>query len=482
MDDKVWISKSDTETERIMLHTKIYWLLVCFLILLSKCLQAAVIRVSSVSELRTSIKDAMPGDTIVVVNGVYKTDGEIVCDRKGKENFPIVIRAENSGGAEITGAGGFSIAAPGSYIVITGFKFTHAAASARTENGTSFCRWTRNLFETPGKGDYLNISGSDHQIDYNTFQNKNSMGKFLAIRGLDDQIAERLWIHHNYFLNFENQGGANGAEALQFGLSGFSLSSSRSIVEHNLFEKCDGENELISVKASEVTLRYNTIRDCPAQFTLRHGNRCMVYGNYFFNTPGIRIFGDDHEVHSNYFENCKLAINIGNGGGEVADGAPLVSHDRPDRVLIAFNTLINNTQNFVQTPRKNGVGATFVTFINNVIQGGGPAAEISGPYTNGAWSGNFIFKTAGPGAIPSGGFEEADPLIRRDSSTVFHLSADSPAVDAAVPPFPTDAFDMDGQLRVQPMDVGADEVSDTPVAAHVLTHHDVGHKAVAKSL
>jgi poly(beta-D-mannuronate) lyase len=58
-------------------------------------------------------------------------------------------------------------------------------------------------------------------------------------------------------------GGRNGAEAFQFGLSGFSLSSSNSIVEYNLFEDCDGENELISIKASRVTVRYNTIRKLP---------------------------------------------------------------------------------------------------------------------------------------------------------------------------------------------------------------------------
>ena len=123
-----------------------------------------------------------------------------------------------------------------------------------------------------------------------------------------------------------------------------------------LFEDCDGENELISVKASRVTVRYNTIRNCPAQFTLRHGNFNQVYGNYFINTPGLRIFGDDHLIHSNHFENCSIGINIGNGGAEVADGAPLTSHDRPDRVLIAFNTLVNNKTNIIQTARTKRFG------------------------------------------------------------------------------------------------------------------------------
>ncbi len=76
----------------------------------------------------------------------------------------------------------------------------------------------------------------------------------------------------------------------------------------------------LSVKASKLTIRFNTIRNCPAQLTLRHGNFCEVYGNYFINTPGIRIFGDDHKIYSNHFESCQSAINMGNGDGEVADG------------------------------------------------------------------------------------------------------------------------------------------------------------------
>jgi poly(beta-D-mannuronate) lyase len=446
--------------------------------ILRENLFAATTRVASVSALQTAINNAAPGDTIILVDGVYTTHQDIVVKKKGTESDPIVIRSENVGGTEITGIGGFSLESPSAYIVIGGFRFTHSAASARMTSGTSYCRWTRNIFETPGKGDYLNISGSDHQIDYNTFQNKNSLGKFLAIRGFENQIAQRLWIHHNYFLNFANQGGANGAEALQFGLSGFSLSSSNSIVEQNLFEQCHGENELISVKASEVILRYNTIRDCPAQFTLRHGNRSMVYGNHFINTPGLRIFGDDHIVHSNYFVGCKPAINIGNGGAEVADGAPLVSHDRPDRVLIAFNTLVNNTQNIIQTPRKNGLGSTFITIAYNIIQGGGPAIAIEGPFVNGVWSGNIVDGTADAGIIPATGFKKIDPRMEKDSLDTFHLTPTSPAVDLFDKPYPSICCDMDGQPRVPPLDAGADEISDALVTSRVLAKSDVGHAAI----
>lgn len=446
-------------------------------LVVSANLFANTITVSSIVELQNAIDRARAGDIILLKNGIYTTSADILIAAAGTKSQPIVIAAANAGGAEITGVGGFNLVSPAAYIIIRGFKFTHAASKARSSVGTSFCEWTGNIFETPGTGDYLTLAGSDHQVDYNTFQNKDSLGKFIAVKGKGSQIAERLWIHHNYFKTQKNQGNRNGAEALQFGLSGFSLSSSNSVVEYNLFEDCDGENELISIKSSRVTIRYNTIRNCPAQFTLRHGNFNQVYGNYFINTPGLRIFGDDHLIHSNHFENCPIAINIGNGGAEVADGAPLTSHDRPDRVIIAFNTLVNNKANIIQTARANGLGSTFITIANNLIQGGGPAVSIVGPYANPTFTGNLIFNTNAAGDMPAGSYKMADPKIARDEAGEYHLQKGSPAIDAAAGNYAVVTTDMDGQIRSAPLDIGADEISKDSVKARVLRPADVGAAA-----
>jgi len=455
-------------------------LAVVFIILLwlpSKILLAQTVTVSSIADLQKAIDKAKAGDLILLADGVYTTTEDIAFRGKGTREKPIIIAAQHTGAAEITGKGGFSLQSPATYIIIRGFKFTHAASKAKTGIGTSFCRFTQNIFENQGDGEDLTIAGSDQEVDHNTFQNKNAMGRFVAIRGEGKQIAERLHIHHNYFNNFASQGGKNGAEALQFGLSGFSLSSSNSVVEYNLFERCQGENELISVKASAVTLRYNTVRDCPAQFTLRHGNKSQVYGNYFFNTPGLRIFGDDHFIYSNYFENCSSAIVIGNGDGEVADGAQLTAHDRPDRVLIAFNTLVNNKENIIQTARKNGMGATYITVANNIIQGGGSAATISGPYTNPQWLGNIIFQVKDAGNMPVEGYTTADPKLSKNASGTYHIQAGSLAIDHGSAAYPAASTDMDGQPRIAPFDIGADEQSKAPVKAHALSPADVGYQA-----
>ncbi|MEO6520672.1 MAG: polysaccharide lyase 6 family protein [Mucilaginibacter sp.] len=425
--------------------------LACIVVFLTNSVFAQNIKVASIPALQTAISKAKPGDVITLANGVYTTTEDIVVDKKGTQKQTIVICAETIGNAEITGQGGFNLASGAAYITIKGFKFTHKASKAKTAGGSSFCRWTQNIFENVGDGEDLTIAGSDHEVDYNTFQNKNAMGRFLAIRGTGKQIAERLNIHHNYFNNFTSQGGKNGAEAFQFGLSGFSLSTSNSIAEYNLFENCAGENELISVKASGVTLRYNTVSGCPAQFTLRHGNKSVVQGNYFINTPGLRIFGDDHLITGNYFENCKPAITIGNGDGEVADGAQLTAHDRPDRVLITYNTLINNAENYVMTQRKDGMGATNTTFANNIIQGGGEAAGITGPYPGAKWEGNIVFNTK-PGAIPDGGYALTDPkLVKTPAGYYLPVSANANLY------YPN---------------------AKTTPANHILKPEDVGYKAV----
>ena len=455
------------------MRKKIYSLLV-LLYVMPACLTAATITVTSLSALQTAINSAVAGDIIILANGTYTASSDITVSKQGTATAPITIQAASIGGAIIGGTNGFNIVSPARYIIIKGFKFTHNASQATMATGTSFCRWTRNIFETPGAGENLLLNGNDHEVDYNTFQHKNALGRFIAVRGSGSQIAQRLHIHHNYFWDQQPQTG-NGAETVQFGLSGLSLSNSNSIVEHNVFEECEGENEMISIKASAVTIRYNTIRNCPAQFTLRHGNRCLVYGNYFINTPGIRIFGDDHVIFSNHFENCNPAINIGNGDGEVADGDALTVHDRPDRVIIAFNTLVNNTANITQSGRTSGLGATNTTVANNIVQGGGAAASIAGPYTGAVWSGNIIYQTNGAGSMPSSGYTSVNPLLARNATGTFHLQSGSPAIGTATGTYTAVTVDMDGQSRTSPLDKGADETSAAPVIARILSASMVGY-------
>src|SRR4030095_11263316 len=331
---------------------------------------AATYEVNSIPDLQARINSAVAGDVIIVHNGIYTTSASITINRQGNATDPIRIVAQTVGVVEITGTRGFNVTSPATYIEIEGFFFTHVSGQNQIRSGATHIRFTRNFFECTGDGAYLTVAGHDAQVDRNEFRNKSTLGNMIDVRGSGSQIAQRVWIHHNYFHDFTSPGG-NGAETIRFGLSGLSLSNGFGLIEHNLFARCTGENELISNKSSSNTYRYNKIVDSPGgELTLRHGNDCLVYGNYFRNSAGMRIFGDRHQVFSNYLE-AAIGINIGNGDGEVADGAPLTSHDRPDNCVITFNTLVDNTRNYFMTGRTNGLGATNTVFANNIIQGGG---------------------------------------------------------------------------------------------------------------
>jgi len=369
--------------------------------------------VDSVAALQTRIERARPGDVITVKNGTYAATSPLVVKAQGSARQPIRIIAESAGGVTITGTDGFDVVSPASHIVIDGFVFTHAAGKTHIRPGATHVRFTGNVFEMSGDGAYLTVAGDDAEIDRNEFRNKKTVGNMIDVRGEGSQVARRVRIHRNYFHDFTSPGpGTNGAETIRFGLSGLSLSRGLGTIEWNLFVRCVGENEMLSIKSGSNLIQDNTLLDSPgAQLTLRHGNENIVRRNYLRGTDGIRIFGDRNRVDGNYLEGNTGAIQIGNGGAEVADGAPLTSHDRPDDTYITSNVLVNNARNIFMTPRDKGLGATRTTIAHNVIQGGGPAAAIEGPFPEPIWRGNTIWEIPA-GVMPEEGFAKKQPAIR----------------------------------------------------------------------
>jgi hypothetical protein len=446
----------------------------------ASALSAATINVSSVSGLQSAINNANPGDTIIAANGTYTLSSTLSIGCAGTSTSHITIKAANTSGSTINGSGGVSFTSGAAYVDFQGFVLNQTG-SIGIPTGSDHIRVTRCTVQLsiPSGSDvsYFNISGDNVQIDHCELRNKSTLGEMLDISGSGTQVARNLWVHHNYFHDFSSPGG-NGAETIRWGLSGLSLSTGNGLCEYNLFVRCTGENELISNKSSGNTYRYNTFLDSVgAQMSQRHGNFNLIYGNYFRNTDGIRIYGDDNQIWSNYLEGNSSGINIGNGDGEVESGAALTSHDKPDRTLIAFNTLINNTAQYFMQGRTGGLGASHTTFADNIIQGGGQAASIStsAPYSSPVWEGNIVWNTTA-GDMPSGTYTVEDPKLVADASGVFHLASNSPAINAAVGSFSSIVVDQDGQARPggASNDVGADEVSTAPVIAKLLTTADVG--------
>lgn len=413
---------------------------------------ARMVRAASLVELSAAIAGAQPGDCVVLAAGSYTSTGPISVNRAGTAGQRITIMAEGTGAATIGGMGGFLVEAPAAYVTIRGFRFTHQGGM-KVAAGTKNCLVTRNTFTIAGDGAYLRVAGEDSEVSYNLFENKSTVGSFLALD--EDPITLRPHAHHNHFRGHTFTG-SNGGEAMQ-------IFSTLPRVEHNLFEEIHVAGEMVSVKEGGGSMggfyRFNTFRNCTrGSFTLRYARRDVVEGNFFLSTPGVRVYGRDHKIINNYLQGGTLTLGDG-----VDNTYPPI-----DNVEVAFNTLVNARI----AGQDRGAGASppqNLRIISNIIQAdSGVAVSQRTAWVNPTYAGNILWGAASPGDLPAAGFRRVDPRLVGG----YKLQVGSPAIDGAVASSSV-TDDIEGQPRVMP-DVGADEFSAAPATRRPLTAADVG--------
>ncbi|GLZ34037.1 lyase [Lentzea sp. NBRC 105346] len=424
---------------------------------------AAVVHVSSASALQSAIDSARPGQRVEVADGVRLTDQTITINKPG-----VTLAAQRTGGVVLTGSSAIKLGKV-RHVVVEGFVFDNNDGMSVPPEAKA-TRITRNTYTGNKSGASLSVSADDVQIDHNLFQNRTNEGVYLQITGPGSDIAKRSWIHHNFFYNHQFKG-SNGGESIRLGYSHKQSKSANAIVELNLFEKADGDSEAISIKSSDNIVRYNTIRDSRGFIVLRHGNRSVVEGNALFQT-GIRFHGNDHKVINNYVENTRDRAIVFGSGSEADSGPTSKEHDRPDRVTVAFNTVLGTGAVIDSDGGKYLPKDCIVS--NNIIKGTGTLTDIRQGSTV-KYEGNIVFGGSA-GSIPASGYKSVDPKLVRDANGLYHLGAGSPAIDAAQGLYPYVTKDFDPHDRSGKLDVGADEYGGS-VSRKALTKADVGPSA-----
>jgi poly(beta-D-mannuronate) lyase len=366
----------------------------------------------------------MPGDCLVLADGDYAA---VNITAKGTAAAPIVLRAANRLKVNLNGVLRMTDAA---YVVVEGFTFPGDSGTSIV--GTSnHCRVTRSRYFAGA----ANFGGTarDNRVDRCEFGPKNNDGNLVR----PTEMSENTRVDHNYFHDV-SPAGANGRETIRLGCCGatFDNHETGNIVEHNLLVNCSGEAEMISIKASKNTVRYNTVRNSNGNITLRAGKNNWIYGNYVFGTGnqgGIRAFDEGHRIFNNYIQTGSALI--GNRSGPI--------HAALKNVVIVHNT-------FLGTVNLAGSG---LVFSNNIT---GASANLGGAMAQG----NLTAEAAG--------------LVRMGD--IMAITATSKAIDAATGSYDFLTDDMNGQPRVKP-DVGADEWSEAAVKYRPLTTTDVGPNA-----
>ncbi|MFK7926248.1 MAG: chondroitinase-B domain-containing protein [Bacteroidia bacterium] len=477
-------------------------------------------------DLQNGVNAASPGEVFIVPNGTYN-DFEASFTAVATEGSPIHIKAESVGGVILTGESHFTFK-KAAHIILDGFVFDGQDDNTLVKlEGSHHIRITRNVFELqtnePIKWIFIGGYWNDYtfqylshhnRVDHNIFKNKTTPGHYITIDGSSNEEETDLRqsqydrIDHNHFYN-NGPRAANEQESIRIGWSKMSLSSGFTIVEHNLFEDCDGDPEIISVKSCDNIIRYNTFRRSYGTVSLRHGNRNRVEGNYFFGggkangtfvnsngsssalyTGGIRIYGTDHVIINNYMEGLQgtrwdAPITLTQGDAIDGSSSNLTKHFRAERVTIAHNTLVDNAYGIEIGFDNNGdynKALKDITIANNLITGSSnslvsyldgntPGSEVS-------WSNNIFFPT-GSASLTSDGssfssseVQLLDPALVLDAS-LWRTSSSTPTLPSSILNWTND-LDIDGQFRPDTSSVGADHFSQDSVLYGPLSPSDVG--------
>lgn len=456
-------------------------------------LNAQVHLVKNAAELNALSNKLSPGDTVLMKNGIW-LDQNIEFIGYGAEGDSIVIKAESPGQVILTGSSRLEFS--GAYVKVDGLRFTAANSELDDEpiefrtsssNLAQHCRLTNTSivnYNPPSKTlefKWVSIYGKNNRVDHCYFENKVNDGTTLVVWLQDNGDSVNHRIDHNYF-GYRPELGFNGGETIRIGTSARSMTSARCTVEYNYFERCNGELEIISNKSCDNIYRYNTFVECEGVLTLRHGNRCLVEGNFFFgnnktNTGGVRIIGEDHIVINNYFvdlkgEGWRGALPMMNG----VPNSPLNRYFQVKNPVVAFNTFVNCNETFVfgygqdselSLPPIDG------TIANNLVLSTNPVITIVDEPENFTWEGN-IFQGSELGMEIPSGVTIADPKLELASDNLWRPATGSPAIGSAVGTYDYVTDDMDGHSRPEIKDAGADQVSTSPVLRKPVSKDNTG--------
>ena len=278
---------------------------------------AAETLVSDTASFEAAAKNAKVGDVIVLKNGEWK-DARLKLRVSGTADVPVTIKAETSGKLVLTGDSRLQIGA--SFVLVEGLLFQNPTGEESielridTDEVAHDCRITNCAVvntlpagESKKSSRFISIYGREHRVDHCRFEGKTTEGPTMVVWLSNEQ---KDWgphrIDHNRFGPRERLG-KNGGETIRLGDSSTSMLEAKCVVEHNVFEKCNGEAECISNKSCGNLYRRNTFLEVSGTLTLRHGNGCRVeenafLGNHAKGCGGIRIIGEDHLVIGNYLE------------------------------------------------------------------------------------------------------------------------------------------------------------------------------------
>ena len=330
------------------------------------CLVGAPVRaeeylVRDQGEYALARKQVQAGDTITLANGTWR-DFEMVISGVGSARKPITVKAQAPGMVFLTGQS--SLRLGGQYVVVSGLVFRDGysprgeviAFRANADDLAYNSRVTEIVIDNFSKPDrydddyWIGLYGRGNRFDHNHLVGKTNKGVTLAVRlNTEESRNNGHRIDHNYF-GPRPVLGSNGGETIRIGVSAYSMFSSGTVVESNVFDRCDGEVEIISSKSNGNTYRGNLFLRSRGTLTLRHGDDNVVERNVFLgkgkdHTGGIRVINRNQTVRDNYMEGLRgtgfaSALTVMNG----VPNSPVNRYVQVSNARIERNTVVDSAE------------------------------------------------------------------------------------------------------------------------------------------
>ncbi len=340
--------------------------LIAFLFILFSCKNeeievSSTVLVNDIKELNDAIKNAAPGTVITMKDGVWN-DATIKFHGMGTKQKPIVLKSETAGGVTIEGRSVLKLS--GEYLVVKDLYFKNGYTPddavvifRNSPDSIAFnCRVTGTVideFTQPDrhrKDHWVEFYGQHNELDNCYIAGKSNEGPTVKVYlNGNEHINNYHKIHHNHFGPRPRKGGPK-AETMQLGASNTSMTPSYTQVTNNLFEKCNGEVEIISSKSNFNNFSNNVFLESEGSVVTRHGNYATIDGNIFIanGNPyvgGIRVINTGHWITNNYFSGLtgkefRSALAVMNG----IPKSPLNRYNQVTDVVIAHNSWINCEQ------------------------------------------------------------------------------------------------------------------------------------------
>jgi poly(beta-D-mannuronate) lyase len=273
------------------------------------------IPVTDAAAFAKAAKSVAAGDTIILQDDTW-ADARLKIHANGTAEKPVTIKARTPGKVVFTGDSRLSVG--GTHVVVNGLWFQNPTGEQVIElrldsmQLADDCRITNcavtndTQLKSKDSAHFVSIYAVRNRVDHCYFAGKATQGTTLVV-WLSNEVRDhgKHQIDHNHF-GPRQKLGKNGGETIRLGDSKTSMQTAACVVEHNLFENCDGEAECISNKSCGNFYRSNTFKDVSGTLTLRHGNACRVENNVFLGdkakgSGGVRVIGEDHVINGNYF-------------------------------------------------------------------------------------------------------------------------------------------------------------------------------------